>query len=271
MFVTNCLGSNVSRKGESMIPRSVPSTVPSKSRSFAVLAQKADDEDIPYIRELLSYDMLCEHSCTFVRTEHERLIFYVAPSPLHWSRQCEWPWVLRNGEWEEDQIVVDVGSGWSVLKYALAQRVKIIWAIDNDPPSVVKAQETTTKFVQEGYIARGIVHHRMHDARNLPFESDSVDRVVCVSVLEHIEGKEGRFKALSEIKRVLRPNGITLLTFDVVVNGKSDNTNFYVNLGEAAEILGFFGISSSFPARAIGAYMEEGCGIVTLMVKYVKE
>ncbi|HUG63718.1 MAG TPA: class I SAM-dependent methyltransferase [Gaiellaceae bacterium] len=52
------------------------------------------------------------------------------------------------------------------------------------------------------------------DATALPFEDDSFDHCVCVSVLEHIGG--GRDSAaLAEIWRVLKPGGTLHLTTDV--------------------------------------------------------
>lgn len=237
--------------------------IPMSRRSYAMLADETPETDIPLIRELLVYDALCTHSCTFVRDEWKRLIYFVAPSPLHWSRQIEWPWVIREGEFSSEHLVLDVGSGWSVLKYALARRVKSVWAVDNDLPSVAKAEETTKSFGVKNII------HMAGDARKLPFENGQFDRIVCVSVLEHIPTE--RMTALRECVRVLKPGGVGMLTMDVVVRGKAaEKSNFYVDLQEAANILVGFGLTAELPVNAVGAQMEEGCGIVTLLIKFVK-
>ncbi|HPA25369.1 MAG TPA: methyltransferase domain-containing protein [bacterium] len=47
------------------------------------------------------------------------------------------------------------------------------------------------------------------DIHNLPFEDSSVDAIVCLAVLEHVENP---IKAVSEIKRVLKPGGFCLVT-----------------------------------------------------------
>jgi SAM-dependent methyltransferase len=47
------------------------------------------------------------------------------------------------------------------------------------------------------------------DVRDLPFEDDSFDVVVCFEVIEHIEGQD---EALVELRRVLRPGGLLLIS-----------------------------------------------------------
>lgn len=49
------------------------------------------------------------------------------------------------------------------------------------------------------------------DAHKLPFLNESFDLVVCTEVLEHVVDPQG---VLKEIKRVLTPNGITIIEMD---------------------------------------------------------
>lgn len=60
------------------------------------------------------------------------------------------------------------------------------------------------------------------DLRNLPFRDESFDAVYASHVLEHIDDDE---KALSEIRRVLRPNGMAILPVPIV----ADETVEYPN------------------------------------------
>jgi len=55
-----------------------------------------------------------------------------------------------------------------------------------------------------------IVYH-VGMGENIPLDNQSVDRVVCVDVLEHVQDLE---KVIAEIHRVLRPQGI--LFFDTI-------------------------------------------------------
>ena len=59
--------------------------------------------------------------------------------------------------------------------------------------------------------AKGVDHKV--DIRNLPFEDATYDFVFASHVLEHIREDE---KAIKEIRRVLRPNGIAVLPVPIV-------------------------------------------------------
>jgi len=50
------------------------------------------------------------------------------------------------------------------------------------------------------------------DALSLPFGDNTFDVVFSIAVLHHIPSEENRIRFLSEIKRVLKPNGICVLT-----------------------------------------------------------
>jgi len=49
------------------------------------------------------------------------------------------------------------------------------------------------------------------DALNLPFESNSFDKVYYISVLHHIPSKEYRLRSFQEIERILKPKGVLIL------------------------------------------------------------
>ncbi len=56
------------------------------------------------------------------------------------------------------------------------------------------------------------------DVRCLPLRSDSVELIVSNSTLDHFDKKEDFVQALSELTRILRPNGCLILTVDNVLN-----------------------------------------------------
>lgn len=70
--------------------------------------------------------------------------------------------------------------------------------IDISEETVKKSKERYPRF--EYFVA---------DATNLPFPENSFDYVICSEVIEHIPEDE---KALSEVKRVLKNNGIFIVT-----------------------------------------------------------
>ena len=50
------------------------------------------------------------------------------------------------------------------------------------------------------------------DMRSLPFDSDTFDFAVSVAALHHLKGHEEQVKALSELKRVLKPGAEAFVT-----------------------------------------------------------
>lgn len=53
---------------------------------------------------------------------------------------------------------------------------------------------------------------RLTDFLNLPFPDGSFNKVYCLSVFHHIPSKDFRLRFLTEIKRVLKPDGVLILT-----------------------------------------------------------
>jgi len=86
------------------------------------------------------------------------------------------------------------------------------------------------------------------DIRSLPFHSDTFDSVVAFEILEHIQDHE-RF--LSESKRILKPEGILIISTPDIERYKSDNEFHQKELtsSEFTELLGSF-------YRNVGIYFQ---------------
>lgn len=71
---------------------------------------------------------------------------------------------------------------------------------------------------------------RKADALGLPFENQSFDKILSVAVFHHIPSEEYRIRFLKEAKRVLRPNGLLILTvwnlYPFLCQGKLLNLKF---------------------------------------------
>ena len=233
-------------------------------KSFAELMKPLPDEDIPLLRELLASDMMCPASCTFVRGELGNLIYTVPPSPMHWSRQTEWPWIIKTAELQPHHLVLDVGSGWSVLKYSLAKRAYGVICVDIDPEFVKKAEQASRHFPYRN------IDFAVADACKLPYPDNSFDRVCVVSVIEHMP--TGHLQAVKESVRVCKPGGKVLITCDVCLKGEPGNgNNFYLTIMGAHEILVELGIQMQMTSSAVGARMDdEGVEILCMMIAYEK-
>lgn len=92
-----------------------------------------------------------------------------------------------------DSVILDVGAGDGKITEALAKRYQAsdFYAIDDKFKSTDRV--TKLKYTREGKI---------------PFPDNSVDIILILMVLHHVEEKE---KLLFEMHRVLRPNGIIIV------------------------------------------------------------
>ncbi len=100
-------------------------------------------------------------------------------------------------QWVADKDVLDAGCGLGYGTRLLAEQ---------DPSRVVGVDVSADAL--ERATDEGIETVRA-DVRDLPFEADTFDVVVCFEVIEHVEGPE---RVVSELERVLRPGGILLIS-----------------------------------------------------------
>jgi SAM-dependent methyltransferase len=138
---------------------------------------------------------------------------------LHWSRRWEYPFaaehVLREAARRRDgrTRVLDAGSGVTFFPFFLAQHL---------PDGEVVCCDSNRRYVR---LFRRIgqvldapdVWFVPSELEDLQIENDSVDAVVCLSVLEHTDRHA---EILDALRRVLRPGGRLILTFDVSLDGR---------------------------------------------------
>lgn len=104
--------------------------------------------------------------------------------------------------------ILDVGCGAGIATEAIARRLDPseyhVVGIDPSSRSVqIAADHAATENVSVEYLVGSVYE--------LPFESNSIDGIICSDVLEHLYDLP---KALSEIARVLKPNAV--FTFDTI-------------------------------------------------------
>lgn len=100
----------------------------------------------------------------------------------------------------ETLLDAGAGTGVYVLDY-LAAGANVI-AVDHSEQSLVLAQERVPP--EERDRVRTIVG----DVRELPVADESVDRAVCLGVLQHVPTDAMRLQAVREILRCLKPGGV---------------------------------------------------------------
>jgi SAM-dependent methyltransferase len=172
-----------------------------------------------------------------------------APQGLN-ERQMEWPWVIKAAAKEigrGNRRILDVGSCNTPLPEKLEKLGFKVIAIDRNVPDKKNAER---------------IRIVTTDIRNAAFADNCFDLVTCVSTLEHIGVKgrygvkkadpDGDFSAMAEIRRILKPGGIALITMpfgkhDVLPVNKCYNSTISRRLFSGFQILKsqYFMFSSS--------------------------
>jgi ubiquinone/menaquinone biosynthesis C-methylase UbiE len=93
------------------------------------------------------------------------------------------------------KVVLDLASGAGYGTHMIAQQAKKVYGIDYSADAVA--------YAQKHYGAKNI-EYKVGDAHEIPLPDDSVDVVVSLETIEHLQ-KPAKFVA--EVKRILRPGG----------------------------------------------------------------
>ena len=132
-----------------------------------------------------SADQWWSGNLRFLRTLHN----IVPPRMKYFSQQID--------SWD-NQTVLDLGCGGGFMSEALAREGASVIGVDPCSAAIESAR-------RHAHSVNLPINYRVGSGEEIPLENDSVDFVVCVDVLEHISNLD---KALSEIRRVLKPGGI---------------------------------------------------------------
>ena len=127
---------------------------------------------------------------------------------LAYSRAREYEFAFREIRAEENDWVLDIGSG--VSPYAIFAADRGIRLIASEPAEYIEGNfqvsGRTSNLVDEGRL--GLLRA---DGLRLPFADSTLSRVLCISTIEHIPG-EGDLALMREIARVLASGGRTVVT-----------------------------------------------------------
>lgn len=134
---------------------------------------------------------------------------------LAWSRAWEYPWAaLECLEEPLDKnltLALDAGGGYACFQKWLSQRVKEVHNADCDPSITSCASFAPNIFPCQT------------DIKNLPYQDNTFDLTLCISVLEHIPNWPPE-KTWFELLRVTKPGGRLIITTDVnMVNNSPYN------------------------------------------------
>ncbi len=102
---------------------------------------------------------------------------------------------------EKEDVILDLGCGNGIFFPFIRKKVKNYFGVDISSNLITLAKKT---FLEGNFQVTPFL--------SLPFPSKFFDKVFCFAVLHHIPSKTFRIKFLKEIKRVLKPDGILILT-----------------------------------------------------------
>ena len=126
------------------------------------------------------------------------------------------------------RVVLDIACGSGYGSSILAEQAAHVYGVDVDPDAVAYAQ---------AHFGAPNVEFSVGDAVAIPLPDDSVDVVVTFETLEHIADQRA---FMHEIKRVLRPDGIALIS---TPNDKefAEGNHFHLHEFEYDELLELVG------------------------------
>ena len=116
--------------------------------------------------------------------------------------------------WRGDERVLDVGCGRGLMLIGAAQRLTTGRAIGVDIWEAKDQSANSAQAALDNACLTGVqdkIEIQTADARTLPFPNQTFDVVVSHWVVHNLTSEEDRFRALSEMVRVLRPKGRLVL------------------------------------------------------------
>ena len=111
---------------------------------------------------------------------------------------------------EEEHMVLDLGCGFGRHAFEVLRRGAEVVACDMALNELHEVRATYAAMAEVGEIKiTSGAFTSAGDATRLPFQDETFDRIIASEVLEHIHNDED---ALSELFRVLKPQGILAIT-----------------------------------------------------------
>lgn len=125
-------------------------------------------------------------------------------TPMNYVRMIELPLTFNLLEVNKNHKILDISSPKLISLYMMANGFSNLTISDIEDYFKEDFQVFTNSFSTNSNI-------EVFDARNIPHEAESFDRVFSISVLEHIADR-GDIDVTKEAARILKPGGIFVIT-----------------------------------------------------------
>lgn len=108
--------------------------------------------------------------------------------------------------------ILDLGCGNARLLKLLKHKNIDYVGVDNSEKLIEIAKNNWRLAIGNWQLGKRQPKFLIGSALDLPFEKDLFDKVFSIAVLHHIPSKKFRLRFLKEAKRVLKPNGLLIIT-----------------------------------------------------------
>jgi len=122
----------------------------------------------------------------------------------HFIREREWGIIDSWVKFKKGENVCDIACGSGEFSIRIARKGCNVYGIDLNEKSILTAK----KFANAENL---LCEFQVGNAENLPYKNEFFDKVICNCSLEHFDND---IKAITEMNRVLKPEGILMLTVD---------------------------------------------------------
>ena len=130
---------------------------------------------------------------------------------LHPTRIFEYPWVYSNLQpFSASDTLLDAGPGNTALQFLVSKEVKEVHSLDIYPDFI----EWIAKICEEKHFDN--VFPKLDSILNAPYPDEYFDKVICISVLEHLPKTQVGL-AIGELIRLVKPGGKIALTMDIAL------------------------------------------------------
>jgi SAM-dependent methyltransferase len=131
-------------------------------------------------------------------------------NPVSCVRYFEFDYCKRNlGHHNDAKQIIDISSPY-LFGFYIAHRYDLKYTYLNPD----KREIDHIEHMREHVYPRSNYSTNIADATNLPYRDNSVDDIISISVIEHVNGS-GDSAAMAEMWRTLKPGGKLILTFPI--------------------------------------------------------
>tara|TARA_B100000780_G_scaffold275885_1_gene243411 strand:+ start:2268 stop:3086 length:819 start_codon:yes stop_codon:yes gene_type:complete len=165
-------------------------------------------------KESTLFSELHEYSNKYLSSNAEILKLYRWPvdALTQWSRIYEYQFCYENllDQFDKNLKILDAGCGITFFPFLVDNKFEVECLDQDDYTNIINTinlkQNTNIKFTKA-------------PMADTPLESESIDVIFCISVLEHTKNHR---EIIKEFHRLLNPGGKIIVTFDISLNKESD-------------------------------------------------